>query len=424
MHAFDASDLLSPVLVKELRQGLRSRLFALPFMAMPGLLAIAVSLRTLLDDDDGRIASALFWACAAVPLAVLVVAAFASVRGEIRGQTYELMTITALSPWRIVLGKWVAVSLQLFLIATTVLPFVLLRYFLGGIELVDDLTALSDLLGLALLGAAVALHAGVWKPQWPRLLRFGCIGLLLLPILSCLLGALLGGFGYLLRMNTLFALNGALLGLIALNAAALILTHERARDTLREDRRIFWVAFIATLATQIAAVWAPLLLLALPLLFIAMIQLGARSTPPPLAVLALLPLRLRNHARIVLAVLFVAANLAWFFAHPIPGSRLLIAVTLIGSAVVSYTLGTLWDGTDQVGPVVAIAWVTVLLFVIGFVLKEVIGLAVTPPAALYFALTGTAAPAELGPALAIPALFGASLWYRAARQRNREEDAP
>jgi hypothetical protein len=225
-------------------------------------------------------------------------------------------------------------------------------------------------------------------------------------------------------MNTLFAFNGALLGLIALNAAALILTPERARDALREDRRCFWIAFIATLATQIAAVWAPLLLLALPLLFVAMIHLGARSTPAPLALLAILPLRFRNHARIVLAVLFVAANLLWFLAHPVPAPRLLIVATMIGSVVVPWPLAEILDRHDYSAPTGSFVMITALAGVIGLALNEAFGVAIMPPAALALALFGKAQPAELGPALAIPAVVGASLWYRSARQRNREEAAP
>src|SRR5687768_11447684 len=61
----DFSDRLPPVLVKELRQGLRGKMFVIPFLVLQGLL--------MLSSGQGTLPQTLFfWHCLAIMLVVLL----------------------------------------------------------------------------------------------------------------------------------------------------------------------------------------------------------------------------------------------------------------------------------------------------------------------------------------------------------------
>ena len=193
MNADSVSDRLNPVLVKEIRQGLKSRAFNFSFMLMQGLMVVSMIIQLLsIGQNFGReAASTMFWVFAGGPLLILLpLLSVNAIYGEHRQQTLPLVLLTNLTPWRMVCGKWASLMAQAMLIACAVLPYAVLRYFLGGINLAMDLLTLALIVsGCALLCAGGILLSTVkypWRALWIGVaifivfspLTIGIIGLL------------------------------------------------------------------------------------------------------------------------------------------------------------------------------------------------------------------------------------------------------
>lgn len=170
----DFADWLSPMLVKELRQGMRSRTFMTAFFLTQLLMILSVvfNLTAANSDSSGELVGylgGLFWFLVAVPmLFVMPIRGFGALHSEIKGGTLELVFLTHLSAWRIAAGKWMALMVQTLLLVCAVLPYVLLRYFLGGVNIVDDL---QSLLFLFIASAAFTAATVAMSPYESKLLR-------------------------------------------------------------------------------------------------------------------------------------------------------------------------------------------------------------------------------------------------------------
>ena len=158
----DFADWLSPMLVKELRQGVRTRVFVLMFIFLQCfmLLDLVLSLLVAASGLSTAGGSYFFWFMVAVPtLLVIPMSGLNAIGSEIRGNTLELLFLTRLTAFRIVVGKWFALFAQSLLLICAVLPYLVLRYFMGGVNLASELL----LLGAILVSSAllIAMAAGI-----------------------------------------------------------------------------------------------------------------------------------------------------------------------------------------------------------------------------------------------------------------------
>ncbi len=158
----DFAEWLSPMVVKELRQGMRSRVFVTSFLLLQGgmIFVALVALAASAHQQDIRAMTTLFWVICGVPLLLMMpISGFGAVANEITANSLELIFLTRLTPRRIIAGKWFAIVAQTALFACAVLPYAVLRYFLGGVNVGRELAVLAGLLlGSALLsGIAVGL---------------------------------------------------------------------------------------------------------------------------------------------------------------------------------------------------------------------------------------------------------------------------
>src|SRR6188474_3353491 len=134
-HGNDFADWLSPILVKELRQGLKSRAFVVTFIIVQVVMILLVGMQLLtLAGGGGRGAmdafDGFFWAFVWLPLLVMMPArGLTAVSEEVKANTLDLVQLTRLSAFRIVFGKWVALVSQTFLLVAAILPYAVLRYF-------------------------------------------------------------------------------------------------------------------------------------------------------------------------------------------------------------------------------------------------------------------------------------------------------
>lgn len=181
----DFADWLSPMLVKELRQGMRSRIFMAAFYLTQLLMILCVIFNlTLASNADAPtpligFLNGLFWFMISVPLLfVMPIRGFTALHGEMKTGTLELVFLTRLSAWRITLGKWTAIVVQTLLLVCAVLPYVLLRYFLGGVDIIVDL---QTLLFIVLGSAGLTAITIAISPYESKLLRalfvLGMIGM-------------------------------------------------------------------------------------------------------------------------------------------------------------------------------------------------------------------------------------------------------
>ena len=152
----DFSDRLSPMLVKELRQGLKSPVFTWGLIAMQ--MALAIMALVAMDNGNDRDANEFFWWSAAGIVCVLLPLRVANaLRDEMGGNTLDTLVLTRLSAWRITLGKWLATSALQVLVAMTVLPYLIMRYFAGGVNMPMELAWLGIYVLFGLLVTAVML---------------------------------------------------------------------------------------------------------------------------------------------------------------------------------------------------------------------------------------------------------------------------
>lgn len=168
----DFPDRLSPMVVKELRQGLRTRLFG-GVMLVLHLLLVIVTLLTGAARNSAEVVGVLDGLVWFVLVILMPLSCFSALSGEIKGGTLEMLVLTRLSAGRIVLGKWAATALQSLLVAVSVVPYVVARYVYGGSELFADLSGLGLqwLLSAVLTAAVVALSTQ--KQFWLRALFVG-----------------------------------------------------------------------------------------------------------------------------------------------------------------------------------------------------------------------------------------------------------
>lgn len=174
-------------LVKELRQGLRTPTFILMASLFPSLLSLFFLFSFIVNPLAGKPfispdgCQAIFWiTMVATLLFIMPLRASSSIRDELLSRNNELLLLTRQSAGRIVLGKWISFMAQSLLIVFISLPFFLIRYYYGEINLVQDVT----LFFLLYLGSGILTAYTLWASAMPSLLRIGAFFLLGIGVLT------------------------------------------------------------------------------------------------------------------------------------------------------------------------------------------------------------------------------------------------
>ena len=175
----EPSDWLSPVLVKEMRQGLKSRLFTMAFLVIQ--LAMLCSSVVILTMDGARemrnTSAVLFWGFTVSMVVVLMpLMGLNALAVEIKDRTFELVLLTRLTAWRIVSGKWASLVGQIALVSSGLLPYLVLRYYLGGVDLLLELAILPLVLLVAAGLSAVTIYASTYGTALARMTVLGVQG--------------------------------------------------------------------------------------------------------------------------------------------------------------------------------------------------------------------------------------------------------
>lgn len=180
----DFPDRLSPMVVKELRQGLRTRAFS-SILLLLHVLLIVVTLMTTVVDGSADGTRWLYDGIATLVLCIVLPFRVSNALAEeIKHGTLDMLMLTRISPGRIVLGKWASVVLQSLLITLSLAPYIVARYVFGGLELAPELLLLAAkwLAGSVITAAVLCLST--LRQAWLRMvtlfvpLFFGSFGLL------------------------------------------------------------------------------------------------------------------------------------------------------------------------------------------------------------------------------------------------------
>ena len=114
---------------------------------------------------------------------VVPLGAFSALRNERMEQTLELITLTALSPRRVVIGKLMAQSVKLATLFAAMAPFLAMSFLLGGIDFVTILLSLATVFMWSLWACAVCLFSStLLKSRAMSGVVFGAVAVVLFVI--------------------------------------------------------------------------------------------------------------------------------------------------------------------------------------------------------------------------------------------------
>lgn len=171
----DFPDALSPMVVKELRQGLRTRMFVAVMLVMHVLMVII----TLMGGGAQNAAGVTAVMDGIVTLILCFILPMPAINGlaiEVKKNTLETLVLTELSAGRIVFGKWGSVALQSLVVAFSLMPYIVARYVFGGMDMVTELATLGGKWLIGVIIAALMLCFSTLKQNWLRSLISGIFG--------------------------------------------------------------------------------------------------------------------------------------------------------------------------------------------------------------------------------------------------------
>lgn len=176
-------DRMNPIVVKELRQAVKSRFVVAVLMLMLALLLLIltttlIGLDTSRDFDDSA-GAGLFMVFQGILLAVcmLFVPAYVGIRlaAERATVTSDLIYVTTIRPSSIIWGKLLAGMVVTVLIFSACAPFMVITYLLRGIDLPTILFVLALDALIVLAATQLAIFVGTMPIGWPVKTLLGLI---------------------------------------------------------------------------------------------------------------------------------------------------------------------------------------------------------------------------------------------------------
>lgn len=168
-----AMDRLGPMTVKELRQGLRRRMFVWPFLLVQALAVLAMAIEfgsgeaavytkytgvlnvLLLVPGTDQFTGPFWGVVALVCLVLMPLGGLVLMGQEMDEGNYELLLMTPLTRWGVVLGKFYSLWGLCLLTLASLVPYAIVRYMVGGMDVWRNLAA-----GLTVVLASAIICAG------------------------------------------------------------------------------------------------------------------------------------------------------------------------------------------------------------------------------------------------------------------------
>lgn len=173
---------LWPMVLKELRQGLRRGFFLIPFMLIH-LFAVGALYMEFYNEVElgsqrftGVMQMGLFfenspfwWVAGGVCMLLLPLGGIVLMGEEMDEGNYELLQMTELSRWEVVLGKLVSVWSITMLTFSTLLPYLIVRYFVGGMEVWRNIALVLTVVFVSGIVSSGAIGASAFSNPFSRL---------------------------------------------------------------------------------------------------------------------------------------------------------------------------------------------------------------------------------------------------------------
>ena len=168
---------INPMIVKELRQGLRTKTFLTFFIVAQVAMLLRLILGLAIPNADGQIALRVaLWISVGIGLCLLApLRTFVGISGEAKANTLDLLLLTRQGPLRVAFGKWIAAVAQVTLAVVSILPYILAQYFVGGTNVISELALLTHFFLLFLILSAATLALSSVNGIFARIL--GLLGL-------------------------------------------------------------------------------------------------------------------------------------------------------------------------------------------------------------------------------------------------------
>ena len=135
------ADRINPILVKEVRQSLKGRGFVGAFFLLLAsswlisIFGVVMGGEEIQYGSSGRGFFFMYYIVLAAALFFVVpMSAFRMIQSERDLNTFEMLTITTLTPLRVVWGKWLCSCVLMFLFTAGIAPFMVLTTLLRGIS--------------------------------------------------------------------------------------------------------------------------------------------------------------------------------------------------------------------------------------------------------------------------------------------------
>ena len=289
----DLPERFDPMTAKELRQSLRRGSFVYPFLAIQFLAVCAMAAEFQIgyasesSEFTGMLNPWLLWSSgpfwmvvAAICLFILPLSGVILMGQELEEGNHELLLLTKLDRWKIVIGKFATLWGLSALTFISLLPYVVVRYMVGGIEWWHEAACAGTVLGGSAMISAGAIGASAFSGMAGR------VSVLFLFLLSMLAGsgaALAGagaqtkGCGWLYHITALAAV-------ICYSAIGLALARSRLRLAVMAYEvkpsgmvigLLIFAPFVIGMVTAITLGWAGLV----GLLGMALVAIKLDVTP-------------------------------------------------------------------------------------------------------------------------------------------------
>ncbi len=191
----DLPQRLGPMVTKELRQGLRRGIFLLPFIGIQIFAIAAMVLEFQMGGDEiekstpydgplnflmflpGEMFSGPFWVVVGVICLVLMpLGGLLLMSEEVEEGNHELLLMTPLSRWQVVKGKFFTLWGLCLLTLSSLLPYAIVRYFIGGIDVGRNL----NLALTVILGSGIFVAGTIGASSFQKMIaRIAILGLFL-----------------------------------------------------------------------------------------------------------------------------------------------------------------------------------------------------------------------------------------------------
>ncbi|MBC7979659.1 MAG: hypothetical protein H7Y36_03745, partial [Armatimonadetes bacterium] len=213
----DLPERFGSMIVKELRQSLRRTSFVYPFVCIHIFATLAIFAEFQLTGAftntgspvmlawDPEQVGPFWWVAMGVCGILMPMAGFFLMPQEIEEGNHELLLLTTLTRWQIVRGKFLMLWGLCVLTFTSLLPYVVIRYFIGGIEWFYELANSGTVISAAAILSAGTIAASGFKNLASK------FGVFILYLFSALFGGGAGMIGGFMLRTTTSATNFSLL---------------------------------------------------------------------------------------------------------------------------------------------------------------------------------------------------------------------